>query len=557
MNTETLKIQQSSESKYLVPVNDYLSYIDVINYSSDTLYILVSNTYAQCSLLNHTLELPPLGSAHIDASGKHILGFWSGVRPSGYAEVEATYNDEVSNPGYPNSIGDIVGLQGALDSKSPTSHTHPLDDISNVDISNPLPDQALMYNGLEWVNSALPTQSGGDAATVVADHAAQANAHSISGVSGLQTALDSKAASNHNHTGIYDAAGTASASVASHAGQANAHGISGVNGLQTALDSKSPTSHSHTLDGLSDVTISSPQTNQVVKYNGTSWVNGDEAVSSGGTISVFSGSVLPVPSSVPGNGYIVNGRVRFSDGTTWVKLTPPVYEIPWMYVPLKTTLEPTVGNNVTTYTRTGTETFVDFEGISRTVEANEIPIEGARYVKNLLAQTETAVTSSLTVEAGTYIYSLQPCSGSVVFSGAASGTLTGSMDGAKQIILTTTAGTLTMTVSGTVGQAQLEKTTGQAKQVASEHISRGVEVAPYYHGTGVDGSKYFDTVNGNSIDGNGFIVYAEGGEIVSPIGAKIQGAASLTFTGNGSDWEGLGIGRDSNGNFCIVGVEYP
>lgn len=64
------------------------------------------------------------------------------------------------------------------------------------------------------------------------------HSHPISGVTGLQAALDGKAASNHNHD-------------ANYAGLSHAHIISNVTGLQSALDGKAAASHAH---ATSDVT---------------------------------------------------------------------------------------------------------------------------------------------------------------------------------------------------------------------------------------------------------------------------------------------------------------
>lgn len=64
---------------------------------------------------------------------------------------------------------------------------------------------------------------------------------------------------------------------------AHTHAISDVTGLQTALDGKSSTSHTHTLDNLSDVVITSPTTGQVIKYDGTNWINDTDATASGGS----------------------------------------------------------------------------------------------------------------------------------------------------------------------------------------------------------------------------------------------------------------------------------
>ena len=46
-------------------------------------------------------------------------------------------------------------------------------------------------------------------------------------------------------------------------------------------------SHNHTLGSLDGVTITSPSSGQVLKYNGSSWVNGTDETGGGG------GSVTP------------------------------------------------------------------------------------------------------------------------------------------------------------------------------------------------------------------------------------------------------------------------
>jgi hypothetical protein len=69
--------------------------------------------------------------------------------------------------------------------------------------------------------------------------------HALSDTSGLQTALNGKAATSHTHA------------------------IGDTTGLQTALDGKAATSHTHPLSAL---TQSSATSGQVVTWNGTAWV---------------------------------------------------------------------------------------------------------------------------------------------------------------------------------------------------------------------------------------------------------------------------------------------
>jgi len=49
------------------------------------------------------------------------------------------------------------------------------------------------------------------------------------------------------------------------------------------------------LDDLSDVTISSPSTGQVVKYNGSQWVNDTDATGGGGSATIYAATISGVP----------------------------------------------------------------------------------------------------------------------------------------------------------------------------------------------------------------------------------------------------------------------
>jgi hypothetical protein len=67
-----------------------------------------------------------------------------------------------------------------------------------------------------------------------------------------------------------------------------------------------------TLDGLSDVAISSPTTNQVLKYDGTNWVNGTDATSGTGTLDGLSDVIITAPAT---------NQILKYNGTTWVNGT--------------------------------------------------------------------------------------------------------------------------------------------------------------------------------------------------------------------------------------------
>lgn len=83
------------------------------------------------------------------------------------------------------------------------------------------------------------------------------------------------------------------------------------------------------------------------------------------------------------------------------------------------------------------------------------PVLSAR--KNFYVNTETLATQNVTTRAAKYILSFWG-TGSVTLSGTATGTLTGTgINDRVYLEFTATAGTLTSTVSGTVGKAQLEE----------------------------------------------------------------------------------------------------
>jgi hypothetical protein len=57
-----------------------------------------------------------------------------------------------------------------------------------------------------------------------------------------------------------------------------------ITNLQSQIDGKASITHSHALNDLIDVVISSPAAGQVVKYNGTEWINAAESGGGGGGV---------------------------------------------------------------------------------------------------------------------------------------------------------------------------------------------------------------------------------------------------------------------------------
>ena len=89
--------------------------------------------------------------------------------------------------------------------------------------------------------------------TALAGKADSVHTHEIAQVNGLQTALDGKSPTTHNHNGVY-------------APVSHTHEIAQVNGLQNQLNSKAASSHTHSASQISAGTFAG---NVVAKSGGS------------------------------------------------------------------------------------------------------------------------------------------------------------------------------------------------------------------------------------------------------------------------------------------------
>jgi hypothetical protein len=156
--------------------------------------------------------------------------------------------------------------------------------------------------------------------------------------------------------------------------------------------------------------------------------------------------------------------------------------------PLTTHIESSWPGGVIAFTTSrATAGYVDDHlGVWNQAKAGEMRFGGARRVENLLTATSTLGTQGVTTKAQTYTVSMYG-TGSITLTGTATGTLNGTgVSDRVSLTFTATAGSLTLTVAGSVTDGQLE--TGSSM---SEYISVGVLSAPF-HGAGADGVAYFD-----------------------------------------------------------------
>ena len=159
-----------------------------------------------------------------------------------------------------HAISSITNLQSVLDGKAVIGHTHNLDDLGNVDFSTaPLEGQVLKYVSGAWKPATDLSGSGGSGAVT-----------SVNGKTGDVTL-------NNTDVGA--------------APNVHVHAVSDVTGLQTILNGKAASTHNHTLASLSDVNTTAPLEGQVLKYVSGAWTPSSDLQGSGGGGSTYQNMV--------------------------------------------------------------------------------------------------------------------------------------------------------------------------------------------------------------------------------------------------------------------------
>lgn len=191
-----------------------------------------------------------------------------------------------------HAISDVTNLQSSLDLKaalaSPTFTGTPAAPTATADTNTTQLATTAFVVG--QASSTTPVVDGTAAVGTSlkyarADHvhptdtsrAASSHTHAIADVTNLQTSLDGKAATSHTHAASDVTSGTFD-----------------ITRIPTGSTSTTVSlgNHTHALDDLSDVTLTSVTTDQVLKWNGTAWVNG--TVSGGGGIGSLGSNGLVV-----------------------------------------------------------------------------------------------------------------------------------------------------------------------------------------------------------------------------------------------------------------------
>lgn len=189
----------------------------------------------------------------------------------------------------------------------------------------------------------------------------------------------------------------------------------------------------------------------------------------------------------------------------------------------------------------GNRMVVDHEGNWHGVPAEALRVNGARPVENLIPAAGTgsaslAVSSAktMTLPAGTYIFSMGAGGGTATFSGTggATGILAANATSRTAVTKTITAGTFIVTASvDTLVDLMVEDATGRANTTSpSDYVSIGVLSDPW-HGANCDGFKYFFDTNGNTVSSN-FVTEGTGTPLTTAKGYFAEGEATNRLASN-------------------------
>ena len=148
-------------------------------------------------------------------------------------------------------------------SLTPDTGAEELSDLTDINITSPTPGQVLGYDGTEWINTAAGGVSSiNDLPDVAITSASSGQFLKWNGTEWVNDAIDL----GTDTTGNYMSAVTAGTGISV------THTQSEGSSAAIALNA--------TLDNLSDVTITSPTNGQIIKWNGTAWVNDTDAAGS-------------------------------------------------------------------------------------------------------------------------------------------------------------------------------------------------------------------------------------------------------------------------------------
>jgi hypothetical protein len=162
-------------------------------------------------------------------------------------------------------------------SSASTSATNAASSASSASTSETNASTSETNAAASETNAASSASSASTSATNAASSASNAATSETNAATSETNAASSASSASTSETNAATSETNAASSASSASTSASNAATSATNAADSATSAAASAAAIGDLDSLSDVTITTPSLNQVLKYNGTSWINGAEA----------------------------------------------------------------------------------------------------------------------------------------------------------------------------------------------------------------------------------------------------------------------------------------
>lgn len=268
-----------------------------------------------------------LSEAQVDARADARIAAWVGAAPGALdtlAEIATALGDDQTaidgltsaiagkaDAAHTHAQADVTGLVAALAGKASSTHSHAISDTTGLQDALDGKQASGSYAAASHAHVIADTtglQAALDGKQSAGSYAAASHTHAQADITNLVSDLAGKASTSHNHDGVYQPLATVLTNTTASFTTAQETKLSGIASGATAnaTDAQLRDRSTHTgtqtaatisdfstaadariaaasVNALSDVTVTSPSVGQVLKWNGSAWVNDTDSTSAGGT----------------------------------------------------------------------------------------------------------------------------------------------------------------------------------------------------------------------------------------------------------------------------------